>query len=192
MKKLLTALLIITFFNSCSDNKKATIKNFYFDLSTFMNNDIEKLHASHASVLKSASVNGDREENRFINIDWKREFDSFFSGDIHNNSFNEKYIVDTIVNSTDSLHTTMIRYVAKDEDLKTRVLEIHFDSNKNIELIKAELFSKNIISNLSESLIYSPLKYYSITNHEESRWFGSDDFIIEGRIENKSSETHTQ
>lgn len=185
MKKLLSVILIITFFTSCSEHKKEAIQNSYFDLSTFMNADIEKLHTSGASVLKVASVNGEREENRFITIDWKREFDSFFSADIHNNSLNDKYIVDKIVNSTDSSESTTIRYVAKEEDLKTRVLEIHFDSNKNIELIKAELFSKNFVSNLSESLIYYPLKYYSITNHEESRWFGNEEFIIEGRIEKK-------
>ncbi len=185
MKKLLCALLIITFFNSCSENKKAANQNSYFDLSTFMNADIEKLHASGASVLKVASVNGEREENRFVTVDWKREFDSFISADIHNPTFSEKYIVDTIVNSTDSSKSTTIRYVAKEEELRTRVLEIQFDENKIIVLIKAELFSKNFIANLSESLIYSPLKYYSITNHEESRWFGSDEFIIEGRIEKK-------
>ncbi len=181
MKKLLIAILVAVLFNSCTE-KNISVSNNYFDLSKYMNSEINRLSDSHVSVLKVARINGEKEENRFINIDWKREFDSFFSADIHGNSFTDKYIIDTIKNLSDSLSTIIIRYIAKDEELKTRVLEIHFNSKNEVELIKAELYSKNFIANLSESLIYQSGKYYSISNNEDSRWFGSDEFIIEGKI----------
>src|SRR5207244_4519716 len=121
---------------------------------------------------KVAAVNNSKEENRFVNLDWHREFDSFFSADIHNTSLNGKYLVDTSRIVNDTANVLIIRYIAKEEGLKTRLLEIHFDSANNVELLKAELYSKNFVASLSESLYYEPQKTYSIANHEESRWFG--------------------
>ncbi len=182
MKKLLIAIIIILTFNSCTDHTKSAMENNYFDLSKFLNNELVILNERPLSVLKTAIVNGQSEQHRYLSINWKRELESFFSADIHTNSFNKKYLVDTTFISTDSSKTTVLRYIANDEELKTRVLEIHFNKDGNVEMIKAELYSKNFIANLSESLIYKPGKFYSITNHEESDWFGTDEFIIEGQI----------
>ncbi len=183
MKKILVALLIITFFNSCSDNKKDAIQNSYFDLSTFMNSEIEKLYQHQLSVLKTAIVNGESEQHRYPAINWKREFESFYAADIYKTSLNEKYMVDTLVHSTDSSKTFIIRYVAKEEELKTRVIEVYFDAQKNVTSIKVEMFTKNFVAVLSESLLYYPGKFYRIANQEESRWFGNAEFVIEGQIE---------
>ena len=184
MKTFPFILFIVLLLASCNSQHNSKISNNYFDLKTFLDSEIAQLNETKATVLKVASVNGDREENRFVDVDWKREFDSFYSADIHGSSFNEKYVVDTSRIINDSIYSFIIRYVAKDETVKTRVLEIHFDKNQSVTEVKAELYSKNFVANLSESLDYKTGAYYSISNHEESRWFGSDDFVIEGQIEN--------
>ncbi len=186
MKKLLSILFIASLLGACNSQQQSNISNNYFDLKSFLDGEIAQLNKTKATVLKVASVNGDREENRFIDVDWKREFDSFYSADIHGSSLNEKYVADTSRIINDSTYSFIIRYVAIDESVKTRVLEIHFDKNQSVTEIKAELYSKNFVANLSESLDYKTGDYYSISNHEESRWFGSDDFVIEGRIETSS------
>ena len=136
MKNLL-AIVFIALFASCNSQQQSNISNNYFDLKTFFDREIAQLNRTKATVLKVASVNGDREENRFIDVDWKREFDSFYSADIHGSSFNEKYVVDTSRIINDSAYSFIIRYVAKDETVKTRVLEIHFDKNQSVTEVKA-------------------------------------------------------
>lgn len=168
---------------SCSDVKNNSVRNDYFDLKSYMEKETRKLHDQKHSVLKVVAVNGDKQEARFPEIDWKREFESFFSADIHGDAFTGKYVVDTSRIVNDSTNEIIIRYAAKDETLKTRLLEIHFNTANNIMLIRAELYSKNIIAGLGESLMYNPGKYYRVVNTEESRWFGTDEFLIEGMIE---------
>ncbi len=190
MKLLLKYFLLLCFLiaSSCSGRKDNAQPNSFFSLKSYFNQQIDALQKSGADIIKKTSVDNEAtEEYRIVDADWRREFDSFIAADISGEEFTNAYRIDTADEKTDSIHIAKtIRYTAIDNEQRIRLIVVQLDSADHISRIEIEAYKKSVFSIVTESLVYVPMKYFTITNYEDSGWLGKNELKVAGIIVIKS------
>ena len=77
-----------------------------------------------------------------------------------------------------------ITYAAQDSAMRTRLLEVTFNSQK-VKEIHIMNKTSSFLSSSSENLLYLPMRAYVIKTSTENRFFGGNDFSTMGQIVTK-------
>ena len=172
------ALLLSLFPVSCSRNvENDADDDHYFDLEEYFDKEIDYLNAENPTVKKGVLLN-DEKEHLDLKIDnWKKELRAFANSDINKPALVGKYDADTtMING----HLSKIVYIAKEEGLTTRRLEIQYDPNGTYaDVIAIELSTSNILYNSKQELIYRHHKGYEISGQQSVRFLDTDLFSVE-------------
>jgi hypothetical protein len=143
-------LLIVVWiaFTACdkpSDNKNE--KKAYYDLKGFVENQIVYLNEKKARVSKSVSLNGEKEVQAGLQVDWKKELELFAQADINKPAYNKSY---NVIRNDSSVYEYKMK---EGEKLPVRYLMIKVDSATQQPLqVKAIIRSENKIFNAERNI----------------------------------------
>ncbi len=145
----------------------------YFDLKAFFKADAERLTGLNKPVRKTVAHNGDT-ETKGVKIDnWERELSLFSESDINKPAWRDSYGVQT--------SPTMVIYIAKDDDLKTREIIVN-KTNDKVKYIVIYNYTKNILYYTQEKLTYWPDSLYKIEKTQQVRLLGLNKYVITGSL----------
>jgi len=146
----------------------------YFDMVTFMKQEIKTLKQSNPDVRKTVSKNKD-EETRVLKIsDWEAELNSFIQSDINKSANKGLYKVDQV-----NLET---HYTALQPNLSTQKMSITKDADGHIRSIYIQKFTDNLLYNNQEELFFYPDSAYEIHKIQTIPLLGTNNYDIKGII----------
>lgn len=160
-----SALLVFTF--SCSDfspsetNEQLKVKR-YFDLEGFFKSEIERL-SSMERFKKTTYVNEESEVKEVTEIDLEKELAIFSNSDINRPAWSDKYSVDSVFNEKREL--VQLNYETSDEKLRTRQISIDVNGGA-VTKIRIRNITSTAIANTDQSLLYEPVRGYSIESRQ--------------------------
>ncbi|GJM31635.1 MAG: hypothetical protein DHS20C18_06360 [Saprospiraceae bacterium] len=178
---LLLSLGLICLTSACNKSdgeaKKNTIQVF-FDLQGYMESQIEELQKEQPRVEKRIVLNGEEEGKTVEQLDYKKELQVFLKADINRPAWTDKYAIDSIIVNK---QLTQLRYIAQDDDLKTRRLIITFEEGK-VSSIDIDNYNTSAIANQDQKLSYDPLLGYTIHSKENVQLSDEQDLLVEVRF----------
>ncbi|MBX7107361.1 MAG: hypothetical protein K1X61_01810 [Chitinophagales bacterium] len=164
--------------NSCQMTPASNGNPTYFDLSGFLDQQVETLYKDSFLVLKTSSINLNTDQHEMPWTDWRKELSLFYASDINKVAYSGKYKADTIfIDSTQK----QIVYRSTDPKLRTSLMEITFTlPEETVKLIHINNQSQNIIYSNTEDLYLEPLKTYIIKSKQQMILFGVTDLAVKG------------
>lgn len=171
------SLLLVMIGGACQSTETVSTTNDaqplkYFDLSRYMNTEVERLSKSNTTVQKTVEVNGDSETKTLSISSWQTELSSFFDSDINKPAWINSYQADSIGDD--------LTYIALEENLKTRSLKISRDSNDQIISIEILNKSSNLLYESEERLSYYPDSLYEVIKTQTVKIVGKNEYRITG------------
>ena len=162
--KLLFFFALVGLLSYCAAETVVTVQSQpFFDLKSFFSQEQEQLN-SIKKVIKKATIDGVVEEKTMDSFDMKKELALFVDSDINKAAWLDKYNVDSIYNGK---ILTQLTYIAKEDDLKTKHLAIHFTKGlvDSIYIIRK---TTSLVAKLEQHLKYVPHKGYSIESQQKT------------------------
>lgn len=150
----------------------------YFDLSGFIDKEVENLTARNPRVEKMAFLNGKTEQKHDTVKNWENELNAFKEADINKRSFLGKYHADSILDGG----MLSVKYAALDEKFRMREIAVQYDSNSKPVKISATASTSNVLYSSHQQLVYEPGKGYSISGKQVIRFLEPDSFYVEARF----------
>jgi hypothetical protein len=187
MKRLTTLLVSLTLFACNNSNQQTSTNPVYYDVASYVNDQIKALSAQKPATEKDALIKGQSNHQTTSNIDWAKELELFAQADINKPAFRNSYTI----TRPDSLS---YQYTLKptEEKLTVRSLSVRLDSasRKPVE-IQAILRSENPLYSSERRLLLVSgarkeqawgLKNYRIEGYQQLTYFDRNNFRVEGRI----------
>lgn len=173
MRNLLIAVFILVIFSGCfsAGQKNARRKIYFYDLQAYFTKTAERLNQENPTISKSVAKNKITEKHTIKVANWNTELALFIESDINKGAWRDSY-------SKDSSATKII-YTAKDDDLKTRKIEIWMDQGKP-KKFTIETKADNMLYHTIEELEFIPDSLYSIKKHQKVVILGLNDYEIKG------------
>ena len=170
-KILLISFLIL---GCTSSNKKDEVRAiYYFDLKSYFQNLADSLNKTNQLVEKTVSKNGVKEEKNIKIADWKNELALFIEADINKSAWKDSYTKDSTAN--------IIKYNAKNEDLKTRSIYILLNNGKPKQIV-INTRVDNLLYHGEETLTYDDGISYEIKKHQKVILLGLNNYRIFGKL----------
>jgi len=151
----------------------------FFDLKGYMSGQVEALKVSKPRVKKRVSINGKSEEQLSDHINFEEELAIFINSDINKPAWSDKYSKDS---SFVGGQLQNIRYLAKEEKLKTQMLQVSF-SGGAVSKIELKNRASAAIVTAEEVMTYTPGKGYSIIYKEIPVLAEAKNFSVEAVFE---------
>ncbi|WP_460671232.1 hypothetical protein [Larkinella ripae] len=181
MMKYCYAFFVLLGLAACSNPAKEAPAGTYYDLKTYLEQQISALQKQQPTVAKQTGFGKEREPQTTRDIDWSRELDLFVQADINKQAYQSSYQK----NRPDSL---TYEYILKTgENLPVQVLRIELDSaTRQPRRVKATMRTKNSLYE-SERNVWleseqGAIKRYHIDGFQQLAWLDEKRFLIEGRI----------
>lgn len=174
------SLLVLSLLFGCTSpaapTGAGTKKNLqYFDLKGFMLAEKERL-AQVAGCSKTVLANGKSETKTLEKVNLENELKPFLESDINKPAWVGKYEIDSIFNENQQL--TGLRYLAKDNKLKTKVVNVQFDNGEVIHIFIENATHTNV-ANTYQALTYLPKSGYSIESKQSVSLMDEHFFKVE-------------
>ncbi|MEO6149702.1 MAG: hypothetical protein ABIN95_14610 [Mucilaginibacter sp.] len=163
-------IILISGLQACKPDVKVITAKF-FDVKGFFEADSARLMKLDPIVKKTVSHNGKAETKSLHIKNWGSELSLFINSDINKPAWHDGY---TIVETPD-----LMRYTAKEPDLKTRELTIKKQGGK-VQSITIVNSTKNLLYTNTEKLYYRPDSLYRIEKTQHVRLIGTNNYKIEG------------
>lgn len=161
---LLFFFTLVIVLSSCLGDSTVTVENQpFFDLKTYFSQEMEQLK-NIKKVIKKVDIDGVIEEKTMDSFDLEKELALFVDSDINKVAWLDKYTVDSLFNNN---LLSQITYEAKENQLKTRRLTIHF-GNELVDSIDIVRSSSSLVAKLEQHLKYIPSKGYSIKSSQKT------------------------
>jgi hypothetical protein len=166
-------LLLLGFlFVACAESAgsgEGDLPPVFFDLATYMQEQIDSLANNSVRVEKTIELNGKLETREMDDVNFANDLRVFREADINKPAWVEKYAADTQRLSGRHL---LITYTALDSSLQTRSLVIDQDRG---QVRKIEIFRRTgtVLSDGRHELWYEPARGYSVRTLLDNR-FGED------------------
>jgi len=141
----------------------------YFDLSGYFKAEVTRLEKLAKPVVKTVDYNGQAETKSILIKNWGRELDLFSNSDINRAAWKNSY---SVAKDDDS-----IVYAAIDTNLHTRRIVLWLKRG-NITGLTISNFTKNMLYQTSEKLIYYPDSVYYIEKHQQVKLLGTNNYQI--------------
>jgi len=171
-------VFVAIMFASCQpENRNETKIIYYFDLSDFFKTEAARLQAAKPTVKKVVELNGKTEEKTKTIEDWNNEFLTFSDADINKSAYVGKYTTDTLFANGKIFKIT---YAANQTKLKTRLLEVEFDTvTAQPQHIHLTIETKNTLYHSFQTLHYLKNQSYSVAGRQEIRLLKPDVFKVQ-------------
>ncbi|MFD1631481.1 hypothetical protein [Pseudopedobacter beijingensis] len=168
--------IFILFLSSCKSGDKTPGQHelSYFNIKGYFEKEADKLSNLNPTVHKNISYNKQVEEKEVKIEDWHQEFALFIDSDINKSSWRRSYRKDST-----SYKTT---YTALEDKLRTRKIEISFDTENRPLHFKIENNVSNYLYDSHEVLEYIPDSLYRINKFQKVVVLGQNDYAITGNI----------
>jgi hypothetical protein len=140
----------------------------FFDLSGYIDHQVDSLREARPTVTKTIVLNGQREEQRRDDVDFAADLRIFREADINRPAWLDKY---TVTEMTDGNRTTEI-YAARDSSLQTRELQV---TKRDGEVEQVTVFRRTgtVLSDGDHHMRYRPESGYRLRSEQINR-FGTD------------------
>jgi len=169
-------VLFLLLMGCAKNNSTAPEVMYYFSLKNYFNEEADRLKETKPTVKKIVSLNENHETKSLTIEDWNNELLTFVEADINKSAFVGKYEADSILNEN---KLQRITYKAKDAKLKTRLIDIYFDTTTNeAEIIEVVLETRNTLYHSTQNLRYERNKFYSVNGTQEIRFLKQDVFKV--------------
>ncbi|MFC5410495.1 hypothetical protein ACFPMF_14305 [Larkinella bovis] len=175
------AFVLLLGIGACSNPAKEAPAGTYYDLESYLEQQISQLKARNPTVVKQAGFGKDQEQQTTKGIDWSRELDLFLQADINKQAYQSSYQK----NRPDSL--TYEYRLKAGENLPVQVLRVELDSvTHQPRLVKATLRTKNSLYESERNLWLESeqgvIKRYHIDGFQRLAWLDEKRFLIEGEL----------
>jgi hypothetical protein len=188
INKLFLVLLALagTFVSACQNEEdRNKDEKFYFDLKSFVENQIVYLNDKKPIVSKTVGLDGKTVSNESKDIDWKKELELFVQADLNKPSYRQSYMVERKDSST-------YEYRLKPNvDLPVTYLKIITDSSLHQTIyVKALFQSSNRIYKSEKTIELSctrgdniwELTSYSVNGYQQLIFMDRKTFDIKANI----------
>ncbi len=142
----------------------------FFDLSGYMQAQIDSLTALQPPVRKTVILNGTEETKQLTDLRFATDLRMFREADINKPAWLDKY---TVTNENAGGGAQVQRYVATDSSLQTRQLDITLSNDNTPTKIVVYRKTGTILSDGDHVLTYDPAVGYGIRTEQVNR-FGED------------------
>jgi len=175
-------LLLINCNSVTSSQQPAASSQHYFDLDSFFTQQIHLLDSIKPTVQKTVFLNGKKEEKELKEINWKEELSVFLESDINKLAWKDKYEVDTSLKDDPNIYFYIIRFTAKDKNLKTQKITVNIIKDiEQINSIHIKNVSENLLYSSITNLMFIPEKEYSIKTKQQIRFLKPDKYEVKGK-----------
>lgn len=175
-KSIFLFLLTLSSISCTSENKKAEVHEiYYFDLKSYFTKEAQKYSEQNIIITKSIAHNQSVENKDLKISNWLEEFALFIDSDINKKAWKDSYTKDSLTNK--------LIFKAKEEELKTQLIEIEFKLNKPSK-IKIINKSHNYLYKTDEVLEYIPDSLYIINKDQKVTVLGTNNYTIKGILKN--------
>ncbi|RRB11105.1 hypothetical protein EHT87_26375 [Larkinella knui] len=166
---------------ACTNPTKEAPVGTYYDLKSYVEQQIGQLKSQHPTVVKQAGFGNEKEQQTTKDIDWSRELDLFLQADINKQAYQASY---------QKLRPDSLTYeytLKPGEKLPVRFLRIELDSvTREPRLVKATLRTKNSLYESERNVWLQSekgvLKRYHIEGFQQLAWLDQKRFLIDGQI----------
>lgn len=182
MKFLFPLFLGFSFLVGCSSSGSTNTegpKGPYFDLSGYMQQEIEQLQATGTVLEKTITLNGTAESQTLSDINYEQELSLFRNADINKPAWVDKYKTATNEGDLGQLTTT---YTSLDSNLITQQLSI-VQIGDEVRSISISRKTGSVLSSGQQELLYLPGQGYRINSSQLARVGGNLTSTIEGRFQ---------
>ncbi len=156
--------------------EQETAVSYYFSLKEYFTQEAERLKKEAPEISKTVLLNNDTETKKLKVEDWNNELLTFTEADINKPAFAGKYDADTLLNKN---QLQRITYKAIDAKLKTRFIDIYFDTATNeVNIVEVVLETRNTLYHSTQNLRYEKNKSYSVSGTQEIRFLKEDIFKV--------------
>ena len=169
MRKLLPLLLPLLLCTCGLATEDELAESTFFDLAGYMTAEAERLSGSPLTVEKTITLNGVTETQELTTLNYDDDLRLFGNADINKPAWRDKYRTEK--EQLSGSHE-VIRYVALDSALTTRVLEVESDRGEPTR-IQIERRTGTVLSDGRSQLVYEPATGYSVVSYQKNR-FGDD------------------
>lgn len=165
------AVLLMVILASCAEPAKKPAGK-YTDIKGFFESEASRLRKKRAIVDKTVRRNEVSETKHGLSVNWKNELALFIESDINKPAWHDSYKV-----TGDS---SSISYIALDNDLRTRSIEIHKGPDGRLLEISIINETKNNLYKSFESLKYITDSTYMINKTQDVLLLGNNRYTITG------------
>lgn len=184
LSRLLLFVCFTTLLSCNSKQENKSLKNDYFDMESFFNNQIKFLYDTRATLFITATANNKSEQRSNKNPDWKREFTPFLNSDIHKAALIGKYKTDSSVINTATDTSFVITYTTDDKNLRTKKLELFLSpGDRQVKKIHVVNSTNNFLSSVYEEFKYTVGKGYKLNSSEDTWMMGKDYYEIRAEFQ---------
>jgi hypothetical protein len=184
MKRTYFFLILIILISACKSNEERY--SSYFNVASALRADIAILNREKAFLVKTVRSDGKVDNIKNKKPDWNLELELFQKLSISGSDMEGKYKVDTSlyypIKNDSAVLWKRVSYTALDENLTVRLLEVEYDSKKNIRSITGNTISSDFMTTINKSFTYYPFKSYEVSATETTTWFGTSTYKVEGVI----------
>jgi hypothetical protein len=181
MMKFSYGLIFILALAACTNPTKEAPAGTYYDLKSYIEQQIGQLKSQQPTVLKHAGFGDDKEQQTTKDIDWSRELDLFLQADINKQAYQSSY---------QKLHPDSLTYeytLKPGEKLPVQFLRVELDSaTRQPRLVKATLRTKNSlyesVRNVWLESEKGAIKHYHIEGFQQLAWLEEKRFLIDGEV----------
>ncbi len=150
----------------------------FFDLAGYFQSQIDQLQAEQPRVEKRIVLDGEEEGKTVEQLNYEKELQVFLKADINRPAWQDQYAIDSVMVNG---QLGQLRYIAQDEDLKTRRLIITFEGEE-VSKVEIDNYTTSAIANLDQNLTYDPLIGYTIHSKENVQLANAQDLLVEVRF----------
>ncbi|SEQ72174.1 hypothetical protein [Neolewinella agarilytica] len=176
MRKCWILLFLLPLFFACTPDSAevSSDKAAFFDLRSYVNEEVDRLTSRKTKVTKTITLNGKTETKELDDLNFANDLRVFREADINKPAWLEKYETKRKALSGSHQITT---YEALDSNLVTRQLLVEEDLGE-VTRITIQRKTGTVLSNGNHWLEYVPATGYSMTTRQKNR-FGED---VDARI----------
>ncbi len=166
-------------FSSCTStetNLSGKKQIAFFDTDSFLKQEEIRLRATPHKINAKISVNGTVEQKLLDSLNYTDAFALFFQSSINKTAWKEKYIVDSVVEKG---NLKKIVYTARNENLKTRRLQIDFNGKQSPENLIFDFKNTSILGDVTQKLEYNVVQGIKIFNQQKILLIPNSEMIME-------------
>ncbi len=157
---------IILYFSACvSTEISPPVTNGFFDLSDFMDKEIENKKDRVKKLRKTISLDEVTETKELENFDFEKETALFRTADINKVAWLDRYETDSIFYKSGQLEKLVYKNITN--DLRTKSLIIYFNTKNIIDSILVEQSATSTLAKSVQYLRYLPASGYRIENQQD-------------------------
>jgi hypothetical protein len=164
-------VLLLLMLSACSQPEQKERKS-YTDLKGYFDSEARRLSRANPAIKKTVARNQASETREVRNINWKTELSLFAESDINKPAWKDSYKIISQPGKT--------IYLAKDDKLKTREVNLTKDKLGRIRKILIRNQTENMLYSSTEQLIYIPDSIYEISKQQHVAVIGDNRYFING------------